>query len=121
MAKTITAHAKYRLAATALAAAGGLWCLGAMLGHHAMTLLVIGMMNLAASMLVMSLSPLKGAVGEDESQTCDRCSADTQTTDLKVRTLKMERQTEPSEDELTLTTDAGAPRPRERKSRTWSI
>jgi hypothetical protein len=121
MARTITAQARYRLAATALAATGGLLCLGAMFGHHAMTLLVIGMMNLAASMLVMSLRPLKGAVGEEESQTCDRCSHDRQTAELKVRTLKLERQAEPVEDELTLMADAGAQRPRERKSRTWSI
>ncbi len=49
MARNITAHTRYRLAAVAFAAAGGLWCLGAMFGHHTMTLLVIGMMNLAAS------------------------------------------------------------------------
>jgi len=121
MARNITVHARYRLAATAFAVAGGLWCLGAMFGHHAMTLLVIGMMNLATSMLVMSLSPLKGAVGKEKSQTRDRSSPGKQTTELKVRTLKLERQAEPVEDELTLTTDAGAARPRERKSRVWSI
>jgi len=121
MARNITAHARYRLAATAFAAAGGLWCLGAMFGHHAMTLLVIGMMNLAASMLMMSLRPLKGTAGEEESRTRDRRSRGKRTTELKVRTLKLERQTEPAENELELMTDAGAARPRERKSRTWSI
>ena len=121
MTRNITVHARYRLAAAAFAVAGGLWCLGAMFGYHAMALLVIGMMNLAASMLVMSLRPLKGAVGEEESRDCDRTSLDKQTTELKVRTLKLERQAGPVESEPTLTTDAGATRPRERKSRTWSI
>ena len=121
MARNTTAHARYRLAATAFAAAGGLWCLGATFGHHAMTLLVIGMMNLAASMLMMSLRPPRGAVWEERSRTRDGCSHGTQTAELKVRTLKLERQAEPVEMEPELTTDAGETRPRERKSRVWSI
>ena len=121
MAKNITAHARYRLAAVAFATAGGAACLGAMFGYHAMTLLVIGMMNLAASMLMMSLRPPRGAVWEERSRTRDGCSLGAQTTELKVRTLKLERQTGPVEMESELTTDAGVTRPLERKSRTWSI
>ena len=122
MAKNITAHARYRLAAVAFAAAGGLWCLGAMFGHHTMTLLVIGMMNLAASMLMMSLLPPKGAVREEPRQSCDRRSRDGQTAELTVRTLKADwRSTKPADTTLELMTDAGARRPRERKNRTWSI
>jgi len=122
MAKNITAHARYRLAAVAFAAAGGLWCLGAMFGHHTMTLLVIGMMNLAASMLLMSLRPPKGTVREENSGSCERCSRDGQTAELTVRTLKADwRQAKPADTTLELMTDVGAPRPRERKNRTWSI
>ena len=122
MAKNITAHARYRLAAVAFAAAGGLWCLGAMFGHHTMTLLVIGMMNLAASMLLMSLRPPKGAVREETRQKCARCSPDGQTAELTVRTLKADwRQAKQADTTLELMTDVGAPRPRDRKNRTWSI
>lgn len=122
MARNITAHARYRLAATAFAAAGGLWCLGAMFGHHTMPLLVIGMMNLAASMLMMSLRPPKGAVREEPRQTCASRSRGRQTAELTVRTLKTDwRQAKPADTTLELMTDVGAPRPRERKNRTWSI
>ena len=122
MAKNITAHARYRLAAVAFAAAGGAWCLGAMFGHHTMMLLVIGMMNLAASMLLMSLRPPKGAVREEPRQTRARSSRDGQTAELTVRTLKVDwREAEPADTTLELMTDVGAPRPRERKNRTWSI
>ena len=122
MARNITAHARYRLAATAFAAAGGLWCLGAMFGHHTMPLLVIGMMNLAASMLMMSLRPLKGAVREESRQARESCSRGRQTAELTVRTLKAgPLPAEPADATLELMTDAGAPRPRERKNRTWSI
>ena len=143
MARNITAHARYRLAAAGLAAAGGLWCLGAMFGHHTMPLLVIGMMNLAASMLLMSLRPLKGAVREEPRQTRERCSRDRQTAELTVRTLRASdrklgpngrkpgpsgpdlkldrRPARPADTTLELMTDVGAPRPRERKNRTWSI
>ncbi len=122
MAKNITAHARYRLAAVAFAAAGGAWCLGAMFGHHTMTLLVIGMMNLAASMLLMSLRPPKGAVREEPRQKRARRSRDGQTAELTVRTLKaVWREAEPADTTLELMTEAGAPRPRERKNRTWSI
>ena len=121
MAKNMSGHTRYRVAATAFAVAGGLWCLGAMFGQHAITLLVIGMMNLAASMLMMSLRPPRGAVGEESSRGCERCSRDKQTAELKVRTLKLEREAEPASTTLELTTEAGATRPRERKSRTWSI
>ena len=136
MAKNITAHARYRLAATAFAAAGGLWCLGAVFGHHTMPLLVIGMMNQAASMLLMSLRPLKGAAREESLHTCERCSRDRQTAELTVRTLRASdrklgpsdpdptldrRPVRPADTTLELMTDVGAPRPRERKNRTWSI
>ena len=122
MAKNITAHARYRLAAVAFAAGGGACCLGAMFGHHTMTLLVIGMMNLAASMLMMSLRPPKGAVREEPRQTRARCSRDKQTAELTVRTLKADwHQAKPADTTLELMTDVGAPRPRERKNRTWSI
>ena len=122
MAKNITAHARYRLAAVAFAAAGGACCLGAMFGHHTMRLLVIGMMNLAASMLLMSLRPPKGAVREENSRSCESCSRDGQTAELTVRTLKADwRQAEPVDTTLELMSDVGAPRPRERKNRTWSI
>ncbi len=125
MARNMSAHTRYRLAATAFAVAGGLWCLGAMFGQHAMTLLVIGMMNLAASMLAMSLRPPKGAVEEESPRGCERCSGGEQTSELKVRTLKVERVTEPvevrTELRTELETDAGAARSRERKTRTWSI
>ena len=122
MAKNITAHARYRLAAVAFAAAGGACCLGAMFGHHTMTLLVTGMMNLAASMLMMSLRPPKGAVGEENSRSCERCSQDGQTAELTVRTLKADwREAKPADTTLELMSDVGAPRPRERKNRTWSI
>ena len=122
MARNITAHTRYRLAAVAFAAAGGLWCLGAMFGHHTMTLLVIGMMNLAASMLMMSLRPPKGAVREEPRQTRASRSCGKQTAELTIRTLKADwREVTPAETTLELTTDVGAPRPRERKNRTWSI
>ena len=122
MARNITAHARYRLAATAFAAAGGLWCLGAMFGHHTMPLLVIGMMNLAASMLMMSLRPPKGAVREEPRQMRASRSRGRQTAELTVRTLKTDwRQAKPADTTLELMTDVGAPRPRERKNRTWSI
>ena len=122
MARNITVHARYRLAATAFAVAGGLWCLGAMLGHHATALLVIGMMNLAASMLLMSLRPPKGAVRESTSRSCGDCSRGTQTAELTVRTLKIDgASAETAKPAVELTTNAGVDRPRERKSRTWSI
>ncbi len=122
MAKNMSAHTRYRLAATAFAAAGGLWCLGAMFGHHTMPLLVIGMMNLAASMLMMSLRPPKGAVREETRQKRARCSRDGQTAELTVRTLKVDwREAKPADTTLELMSDVGAPRPRERKNRTWSI
>ena len=122
MARNITAHERYRLAAGAFAAAGGAWCLGAMFGYHAMTLLVIGMMNLAASMLLMSLRPPKGAVGEKNSRRCERCSRDEQTARLTVRTLRIDqREAKPVDTTPEPMTDAGAHRPRERKNRTWSI
>lgn len=122
MAKNITAHARYRLAAVAFATAGGACCLGAMFGHHTMTLLVIGMMNLAASMLMMSLRPPKGAVGEEPRQTRASRSRDKQTAELTIRTLKADwRQAKQADTTLELMTDVGAPRPRERKNRTWSI
>ncbi len=121
MAGNMTSHARYRLAATALAAAGGLWCLGAMLGRHATTLLVIGMMHLAASMLAMSLRPPRGAEREENSRGCERCSRGKQEADLKVRTLRLEREAEAADITFELTTEAGANRPRERKNRTWSI
>ena len=136
MARNITAHARYRLAATAFAAAGGLWCLGAMFGHHTMPLLVIGMMNLAGSMLLMSLRPLKRAVWEESRQRRERCSRDRQTAELTVRTLRASdrklgpsdpdpkldrRPAQPADTTLELMTDVGAPRSRERKNRTWSI
>ena len=121
MARNITAHARYRLAAAALAAAGGLWCLGAMFGYHAMTLLVIGMMNLAASMLFMSLRPPERAHEEESSRGCEVCSRGKQTAELKIRTLRMEPRPVPPNVTQKLNTDAGRKRPRERKSRTWSI
>ena len=122
MAKNITAHARYRLAAVAFAAAGGACCLGAMFGHHTMTLLVTGMMNLAASMLMMSLRPPKGAVREEPRQTSGRSSRDGQTAELTVRTLKVDwREAKLADTTLELMSDVGAPRPRERKNRTWSI
>lgn len=122
MAKNITGHARYRLAAGAFAAAGGALCLGAMFGYHAMTLLVIGMMNLAASMLLMSLRPPKGAVREEPRQMCERCTQDKQTVRLTVRALKADwRPAKPADTTLELMTDAGVRRPRERKSGTWSI
>jgi hypothetical protein len=121
MARNITAHVRYRLAATAFAVAGGLWCLGAMFGHHAMALLVIGMMNLAASMLLMSLRPPKGAVRETTSRACDDRSRGTQTAELTLRKLSIDRACQgEAEPAVELRTDAGE-RPRERKSRTWSI
>ena len=122
MAKNITGHARYRLAAGAFAAAGGAACLGAMFGYHAMTLLVIGMMNLAASMLFMSLRPPKGAVREEPRQKCASCSRGKQTARLTVRTLRIDQHgAKPVDTTLELMTDAGVRRPRERKSRTWSI
>ncbi|MCK4410127.1 MAG: hypothetical protein KAW67_08580 [Candidatus Eisenbacteria sp.] len=122
MAKNITGHARYRLAAGAFAAAGGLWCLGAMFGYHAMTLLVIGMMNLAASMLLMSLRPPKGAARVEPRQSCERRSRGRQTAELTVRTLTLDRrEAKPADTTLELVTEAGAARPRERKNRTWSI
>jgi hypothetical protein len=93
-----------------------------MFGHHTMTLLVIGMMNLAASMLLMSLRPPKGAVREEPRQTRARCSRDGQTAELTVRTLKVDsRPAKPADKTLELMSDVDAPRPRERKNRTWSI
>ena len=122
MAKNITGHARYRLAAGAFAAAGGACCLGAMFGHHTMTLLVTGMMNLAASMLMMSLRSPKGAVGVQPSRTRASRSRDKQTVELTVRTLKADWRPAKQVDTTTeLMTDAGVRRPRERKSRTWSI
>lgn len=122
MAKNITAHARYRLAAVAFATAGGACCLGAMFGHHTMTLLVIGMMNLAASMLMMSLRPPRGAVGEGPRKTRASRSRDKQTAELTIRTLKADwRPAKQADTTLELTSDVGAPRPRERKNRTWSI
>ena len=122
MARNITAHTRYRLAAVAFAAAGGACCLGAMFGHHTMRLLVIGMMNLAASMLLMSLRPPKGAVGEEPRQTRASRSRDKQTAELTVRTLKVDwREAKLADTTLELMSDVGAPRPRERKNRTWSI
>ena len=122
MAKNITGHARYRLAAGAFAAAGGACCLGVMFGHHTMTLLVTGMMNLAASMLMMSLRSPKGAVGVQPSRTRASRSRDKQTVELTVRTLKADWRPAKQVDTTTeLMTDAGVRRPRERKSRTWSI
>ena len=121
MARNMSAHTRYRLAATAFAVAGGFWCLGAMFGQHAMTLLVIGMMNLAASMLLMSLRPPKGAVGEEDSRGCENCSHGRQTAELKVRTLRMERPAGQADTKTEPTNDAGATRPRERKTKVWSI
>lgn len=121
MARNMSVHTRYRVAATALAAFGGLWCLGAMFGQHAMTLLVIGMMNLAASMLLMSLRPPQGAAEGEDSRGCEVCSRGKQTAELKVRTLRLEPETEPPNVLPELNTDAGTKRPRERKSRTWSI
>jgi hypothetical protein len=93
-----------------------------MFGHHTMTLLVIGMMNLAASMLMMSLRPPKGAVGEEPRRTRASHSRDNQTAELTVRTLKADwRLAKQADTTLELMTDVGAPRPRERKNRTWSI
>jgi hypothetical protein len=122
MAKNISAHVRYRLAATAFAVAGGLWCLGAMFGRHAMALLVIGMMNLAASMLLMSLRPPKGAVREKASQGRDGRSRGTQTAELTLRTIPIDgTSAEEATSEAELTTDVGVSRPHERKSTTWSI
>jgi hypothetical protein len=122
MARNISAHRRYRLAAKAFAAVGGLGCVGAMFGQHAMALLVIGMMNLAASMLMMSLRPPKGAGRSTVSQGCDRCSRGRQTAELTVRTLRVDgASADSAEPAVELMADAGGARPRERKSRIWSI
>jgi len=97
---SVSTHARYRLGATALGVAGGLSCLGALTTGHGTTLLVAGMLSLAASMLVMSLRP---------RQTCVRATAS-----------ESEEQDKP-DGAVELATNTGAERPRERKKLTWSI
>ena len=138
MARYISRHARYRVAATAFAVIGGLGCLGALASSHGMTLLVAGMTSIAASMLVMSLRPLREASGTAAPGRA-RASRERQTLDISVHRIGIdERKTGPLstdegtfdskasswgevEGEHTLTTESGARRPRERKSRTWSI
>jgi hypothetical protein len=122
MAKYISIHARYRLAATAFAVIGGLLCLGALIFSHETTLLVAGMISLATSMLFMSLRPVKEAVRETAPRDCGRCPRGDQTTELTVRKLRMsEPPTAPLGRDVEHTTDTGARRPRERKTPTWSI
>ncbi len=114
MARNISRHARYRLGSTALAVSGGLLCLGAFMGRHEM-LLVVGMMNLAARMLVMSLRPPKEVAQGPEAEACDRCPR------AQVKVKLASCSVEPAEMTTELRTDAGRERPRERKNRTWSI
>jgi hypothetical protein len=138
MASHISTHARYQLAATVLAVAGGLWCLGALMSRDGVTLLVVGMMHLATSMLIMSLRPLKGSSREALTQG-ERLSREGQTLDISIHrvgtderkagTLERDRAGSASEGTgsegidraVQLTTVKGATRPQERKSRTWSI
>ena len=114
MARNISRHARYRLAAAALAVSGGLWCLGAVIARHE-TLLVVGMMNLAASMLVMSLRPPKEVARGPVAGVRDRCPR------AQVKVKLASCSVEPAETMTDIRTDAGRERPRERKNRTWSI
>jgi hypothetical protein len=73
-------------------------------------------------MLLMSLRPPKGAVGEKTSRACGGCSRGKQTAELTLRTIPIDgTSAEEAEPAVELGTDAGVARPRERKSRTWSI
>jgi hypothetical protein len=148
MARQISRHARYRLAAAAFAVSGGLWCLGALVSGHGMTLLVVGMLNFAASMLIMSLRPQKELCTATVAQ-CEGCCREERDVGISVHRIDVEgctagapgdaergtggpegvgrRSARESADRdrsgrmnETLT-DAGAVRPRERKNRTWSI
>jgi hypothetical protein len=138
MAIYISKHARYRLAASAFGAAGGLLCLGALTTGHGMTLLVAGMLSCSASMLVMSLRPRQEAsrVTATEGARDDR---DGQTVEVSIRKIGIDgRKAGPPEPErgrtgsgndwrdeldggMELRTEMGRKRPRERKSLTWSI
>jgi hypothetical protein len=138
MARYISRHARYRAAATAFAVLGGIGCLGAIASSHRMTLLVAGMMSFAASMLVMSLRPLKEASGTVAPKPA-RAARERQTLDVSIHRIGIdERKAGPlstddgtfdpsgsdrsgTDGTTTMTTESGASRPRERKSRTWSI
>lgn len=104
MARSTTRQARYRLAATGPAVAGALLCLGAMFGRHVTTFIVVGAMNFALSMLLMSLSPQRETVREEDSTARVPCS----------------RETECGERSET-NDERDAKRPRERNKRTWSI
>lgn len=120
MARNISVHTRYRLAATAFAVLGVVWCLGALIWNRETTLLVVGMMHLAVSMLFMSLRPSTERAVEPRSEGCDRCSGlkqDEARARVKLATRRIERPGDTKEPTII----AGDTRPRERKSRTWSI
>ena len=147
MARQFSRHARYRLAAAAFAVSGGLWCLGALVTGHGTTLLVVGMMNLAASMLIMSLRPQRELCMATDAQ-CESSCRGEQDVGISVHRIDVGgcRAGAPRDDENgdrsdgvgrrsegessdrdssdgvddTLA-DAGEVRPRERKNRTWSI
>jgi hypothetical protein len=157
MARQISRHARYRLAAATFAVSGGLWCLGALMSGHGTTLLVVGMMNFAASMLIMSLRPQKELCTATDAQ-CERCCRE-EDVGISVHRIDVEGCMAGAPDDVERGTeesggaerragrpdgagrrsawesadrnrsggvsetkaDAGAVRPRERKSRTWSI
>ena len=120
MTRHISAQVRYRLAATAFAVLGGIWCLGALIGRHETTFLVVGMMHIAVSMLFMSLRPAQGATKEHETGPCDRCSSRGPSRG-ETMAESTPRRAKPAGITMELTTGAVTRRLGERKSKTWSI
>jgi len=138
MAKYISTHARYRLGATALAVAGGLSCLGALMTGHGMTLLVVGMLSFSTSMLIMSLSPrqeyTRAAAEESEPR-----AREERTVEVSIHRVGADgRKAGPPEPDRTrddrevdgqdefdgvieTVASMGRKRPTERKRLTWSI